>query len=87
MTGIIGVFCLCKCLKESFLESFFMYIGDKTLYTLTYSYLSFKLVSYIMIYATQQPLDYLTQFPVIESPYIGMRMIYTIIGITVPLAI
>ena len=65
----------------------FNYIGNKTLYILTFHFLSFKLVSYIFIRLKGLPITDLSLFPVLQDMNSWMWIIYTIVGIVVPLII
>lgn len=67
MTGMMGVVLLSRELSRHCIAPVFAYIGDKTLYILVFHFLAFKLVSFSYIFANNLPIDYLTQFPVIQD--------------------
>ena len=63
------------------------YIGDKTLYILIFHFLAFKLASYVYLEYSHLPLDSLAQFPVLKTTNSWMWIIYTLVGISLPLVI
>ena len=71
-----------------FIERLFNYIGTHTLDILTFHFLSFKLVSLIIIYIYDLSLSRLSDFPVIiEYANFYWWILYSIIGIILPLTI
>lgn len=63
-----------------------LYIGDNTLEILTWHFLSFKLVSLIIICFYGLPIKYLSYFPVIEPYASGIWLpLYWAIGVVAPL--
>lgn len=63
------------------------YIGDKTLYILVFHFISFKLVSLIKILHYDLPIDRLSSFPVISEHNSYYWILYSVIGVIVPLLI
>ena len=63
------------------------YVGKKTLYILIFHFISFKLVTLVLIMIAQKPLTELTSFPVIGNGYSFSWVIYSIVGVIVPLLI
>lgn len=85
--GTIATIQLSKWLSYARIASLLAYIGDKTLYILTFHFLAFKLVSYVYIEYSHLPLDYLAQFPVLETINSWMWIVYTVIGVSLPLLV
>lgn len=63
------------------------YIGSKTLYVLTFHFLSFKLVSFIKILHYNLPMTQLSFFPIISEHNSYYWMVYSLAGIIIPLLI
>ena len=63
------------------------YVGKKTLYILIFHFISFKLVTLVLIMIAQKPLTELTSFPVIGNGYSFSWVIYSIVGVIIPLLI
>ena len=63
-------------------------IGDKTIEILTWHFLSFKLVSLLIIVCYGLPIEHLAEFPVIR-PYNGQGwwILYFVIGVAVPVIV
>ena len=87
LSGTIGLIQLTKIFQYNKVMTLFNYIGNKTLYILTFHFLSFKLVSYIFIRLKGLPITDLSLFPVLQDMNSWMWIIYTIVGIVVPLII
>lgn len=85
--GTIGFIQLAKMLKHGLLVKIFNYIGDKTLYILTFHFLAFKPISYLWIKWHNMSITNLSQFPVIEETNSWMWVVYTITGVIIPLLI
>ena len=86
--GIIGIMGISQWIENKhFISKILKYIGDKTLYILTFHFLAFKLVSYIYIRQSNLPIDLLTSFPTIKDCPSYLWIIYTIIGISLSLLI
>lgn len=72
--------------KDNRLKRLLIYIGDNTLTILTWHFLSFKLVSLIIIYVENLPIERLAEFPVINDyTSEGWFILYFIVGMGVPL--
>ncbi len=63
----------------------FAYIGDKTLYILTFHFLAFKMVSFFYLYFNGLPIGRLTEFPVLSNVPIWMSLVYTLVGVILPI--
>lgn len=88
IAGILMVFKL-SCFvnsKNSKMTRFLIYIGDNTLTVLTWHFISFKIVSLIIVYAENLPIERLAEFPVINDyTSHGWFILYFVIGMAVPL--
>lgn len=84
LSGTIGFLQFAKKLEYGELK-LFNYIGNKTLYILTFHFLAFKPVSYLWIKAHHLPISYLSKFPVLEDTNSWMWVIYTLAGTALPL--
>lgn len=72
--------------KDNWLKRFLVYIGDNTLTVLTWHFISFKIVSLIIIYVENLPIERLAEFPVINDyTSQGWFILYFVTGMTVPL--
>ena len=71
--------------KTHYIAHIIANIGNKTLEILTWHFLSFKLVSLVIIACYGLPIEHLSEFPVI-CPYNeqGWWILYLIIGVGVP---
>ncbi len=92
IAGTLMVFALCKWFnKITFAKrvvTIVTYIGDRTLDILTWHFISFKIISIIIIVVYELPIARLAEFPVIESyAYNGWWIGYLIIGLVIPLII
>lgn len=63
------------------------YIGKNTLYILTFHFLSFKIVSFLILTYCDRPITELSSFPVIPNSSSFYWILYTIVGVAVPLGI
>lgn len=63
------------------------YIGKKTLYVLIFHFISFKFVSLVLIFIQNRPFTDLSAFPVIENDSSFLWIIYSVIGVAMPLLI
>lgn len=63
------------------------YIGGKTLYILTFHFISFKFVSLIKVILYDWPIEKLSSFPVIYEHNSYYWVLYSIIGVVMPLII
>lgn len=85
--GTIATMQLSRWLSHTRIAFLLGYIGDKTLYILTFHFLLFKLVSYVYIKYNHLPLDCLAQFPVLEVTNSWMWVVYTVAGVGLSLLI
>lgn len=67
------------------LKNILVVAGDNSLIILTWHFLSFKLVSLLIILVEGLPIEKLAMFPVIESVNIIYSILYVLVGIGVPL--
>lgn len=88
LTAIIGVwatYSLCMLLNSASISSL-IYIGNNTMPILTWHFLSFKLVSLLIIAFYNLPLSRLSDFPYINnSPCLWGWLLYFVVGSTLPL--
>lgn len=84
--GCIGVLNLSGLIKGKLFQVF-DYLGKRTLDILVFHFLAFKLVSFIKIYQYDLRIDSLAQFPVIASNNSSYWVIYSIVGVVVPILI
>lgn len=88
--SLIGIFALLNiagCIKGR-VERGLDYIGQKTLYILTFHFLSFKLVSFLLIWVLGLPIGRLADFPIISNangPIDFIWIIYSTVGIAIPI--
>lgn len=87
LAGTIGVISLSKFLAEHQFANVLVYIGNKTLYILTFHFLAFKLVSFLYIKHCELPIELLSQFPVIKESPDWLWLIYSIVGVVFSLFI
>lgn len=67
-------------------ERFLLYVGNNTLQILTWHFLSFKIISLLIIAIYHLPIEHLAEFPVIEQyAYQGWWVVYMVIGIGTPI--
>lgn len=87
IAGTLMIFSLCKRLANlSFFQKSLSYIGDRTLSILTWHFLSFKIVSLVIIGIYGITITRLAEFPVIQEYSIkGWWILYITIGVTIPL--
>lgn len=91
-TAIIGTWCVYSCCflllnePESKLERLLCFIGENTISILTWHFLSFKLVSLLIVKVYNYRLDLIGQHPVIsEKLNIFWSILYTVVGVFLPL--
>ena len=86
LVGILMVFVFSKkLLLNSHIRRFFVFVGDNTLFILTWHFLSFKIISMLIIWIYSLPITRLAEFPVIEEyARYGWWLGYMIIGICLP---
>ncbi len=88
LCGISGIYLNIYISKKcaSFKEvSFINYAGRNTMAILALHFLSFKIVSFVIIYLQGLPVDLLSSFPVIKNMNQCYRVIYMLSGLVVPL--
>ena len=87
LVGILMVFQFCRIsLLWHRLRKSFMFVGNNTLLILTWHFLSFKIVSLLIIWIYSLPIRRLAEFPVIdEYACQGWWCGYMIIGISLPI--
>ena len=85
--GTVATIQLSKWLSQTKIASLLGYIGDKTLYILTFHFLTFKIISFLHIYYNDLPAEWLSQFPVIKKIHPSLWMVYTIVGISLPMLV
>lgn len=92
IAGTMMVFDLCRCIIEnrnSLIERLargLEYIGKYTLAIMALHMLSLRMVSYILIRVNHLPIERLQDFPVMyDYANVGGVLLYTIVGICVPL--
>lgn len=89
--GTLMVFAIAKIMEkkignDSILNRIILYVGNNTLDVLTWHFLSFKLVSLLIIWVYDLSILHLAEFPVIELyAYSGWWILYLIIGVFLPL--
>lgn len=94
LTAILGavmIVGISKVISEKFvgdlkhIKKFLIIAGDNSLIILTWHFLSFKLVSLLVILIEGHPIEMLAMFPVIDNVNIVYTILYVIVGIGVPL--
>ena len=84
MMGTIGIINIAGIIKGR-TQDVLNYVGDKTLYLLTFHFISFKLVSLILIAYYNLSISRLSDFPVILGLNSFSWVVYSIIGVIIPL--
>lgn len=84
MMGTIGIINIAGNIKGR-AQNVLNYVGDKTLYLLTFHFISFKLVSLVLIAYYNLPITRLSDFPVISGLNSFYWVVYSCIGVTIPL--
>lgn len=84
MIGTVGIINIAGLIKGKAFKAL-NYVGGKTLYILTFHFIAFKLVSLILIAYYNLPITRLSDFPVISGLNSFSWIVYSIIGITIPL--
>lgn len=87
LAGTLGVFSISNWLSKWKISSLFSYIGNKTLYILTFHFMAFKLVSWLYLYVEGLSIDNLSQFPVLQNSKFYLWIIYSLIGVGISLLI
>lgn len=86
MIGTLSIYCTSYFVRGKAL-SILDYIGSNTLYILIFHFLSFKIVSLVKIMQYNLPIKYLSHFPVIFEHNSYYWILYSIIGVIVPIMI
>lgn len=63
------------------------FVGKRTLYILIFHFMSFKIVSLVYIVVSKRSFTELSSFPVVENDNNYLWLIYSIVGVLVPLSI
>ena len=88
LSSLLGcgiILCLSNMLSKSHLvTSALSQIGQSTLYILIFHFISFKLVSYIVININNWPLEKLSSFPILSTNYHYLWIVYGTVGVAVP---
>ena len=87
LSGIIMVFCISKKLEKSSLNSTLFYIGNHTMPILALNLLALKFGNLIKIWIYGIPINNLSSYTVIYERNLYFCVIYTIIGISIPLLV
>lgn len=74
-------------LRYEKLSNCLAYIGDNSLQILVWHFLSFKLVSLLIIVIYDLPIESLAKFPVIEDVGRGWWLAYVLVGVVIPLLV
>lgn len=85
--GTIGVIGISKTLAKCSISNALEYIGSKTLYILVFHLLAFKLVSFIYLMCNDMPIELLASDTVLKEVNEWMWLVYTLVGIALPLLI
>lgn len=86
IAGCIGLLILCKHLPPaSRLARFFKFCGESTMTILTWHFLCFKGITYVLIQIHDLPADKLQEFPTLRELGPHYWLLYTIAGIAIPL--
>ncbi|WP_294746775.1 acyltransferase family protein [uncultured Prevotella sp.] len=85
ITGTILIFHLSRIMESlACIKQFLYYAGNHTLIILGFHFLTFKLVSLLIIVLNGLPMAHLAELPVIEN-YKNYWFLYSIVGVIVPL--
>lgn len=89
IAGVFLVFSICQLISSvKIFEVSLSYVGTKTLGILTWHFLCFKFVSWILILYYHLPIDRLSEFPVVtEYSSQGWWMLYLVAGLLLPIVI
>lgn len=72
-------------LCQNWAKRFLMFVGDHTLEVLTWHFLSFKLVSLLIIWVYALPIEQLAGFPIIKGYSLMYWPLYSFVGVCVPI--
>ncbi len=84
--GTVSLFKISGCIKGKMVK-YLDYVGDKTLYILIFHFLSFKLISLVVILVNDLPIERLSDFPVIGGINNYNWIFYSFAGVLFPLLI
>lgn len=87
LSGIFMVLCVCKFFIRGLLRKILAYYGNNTMSILTWHFLSFKLVSFLLICFYGLSITELADTPCLYSKGASFWLVYFVVGITVPLLI
>lgn len=86
--GTLGLLCLSRRIRPKHsIGAVLSYVGNRTLYILTFHFLAFKIVSATYVFIHHLPREIIGQFPVIWESNTWLWFIYSIVGILLPLVI
>lgn len=86
-SGVLMVFCLSKKLENSSINTIFFYIGNHTMPILALNLLALKVGNLIKIWIYSLPMNNLSSYTVIYEYNSYFWVLYTMIGITIPLLV
>lgn len=85
--GILSIFCISSIFTKQKIATPLIYIGDNTMIILSLHFLSFKLVSLFKIFIFNLSFKQLACFPVINEYNYIFWILYSIVGICLPLTL
>lgn len=85
VAGTVGLLILCKKMKDSALKRFFKFCGESTMFILTWHFVCFKLIDFILISAYNRPLSEFSQFPTHRTLGQSYWWLYALAGVAIPL--
>ena len=85
LIGILMILCASKKLEKHSNSSFLYYIGNHTMPILALNLLALKIGNLIKIWFYNMPIEKLSSYTVIFDNNISFWLIYTLIGVTIPL--
>lgn len=89
LIGILALTNMAGCIS-GVVQNTLSYVGQKTLYILTFHFISFKLASLLLVMVFDLPIERLQDFPVINTRNGSIDfvwMIYTMFGVVVPVVL
>lgn len=87
LSGIIMILNISKLLEATSIKKLLYFIGNNTMVVLALHFTCFKFVSLLKIAIYHWPIERLAEFPVIEQNNTFYWILYTTIGIILPIAI
>lgn len=88
--GTMMVYGLCIAILRHYsgrLLPIMLYVGQHTLPIMALHFISFKLVSYLYIKTKSLPITRLSEFPVLTDASYSLRIVYTLVGVIIPLLV